>query len=68
MPIKKNFMAPFYGWGSACLKVRATSRRQFTFYYNKRNYYVSPLKQEKINFSVVLIYAMSLIIKRFEKE
>ena len=30
---KKKFMAPFYGWGFNCLKARATSRRQFTFYH-----------------------------------
>ena len=27
---KKNFMVPFYGWGSTVM-ARATSRRQFTF-------------------------------------
>ena len=32
--VKKNFMASFYGWSSiACLKARATLRRQFTFYH-----------------------------------
>ena len=30
---KKNFMAPFLWMGFNCLKARATSRRQFTFYH-----------------------------------
>ena len=30
---KKNFMAPFLCMGFNCLKARATSRRQFTFYH-----------------------------------
>ena len=29
-----NFMAPFYGWGSTAQGCRATTKRQFTFYYH----------------------------------
>ena len=31
LKMKKNFMAPFYGWSSTASRLGATSRRQFNF-------------------------------------
>ena len=50
---KKNIMAPFLRMGFNCLKARATSRRQFTFYhYVPRSFWYSfyqPWKDERLS-------------------
>ena len=51
--LKKNFMAPFLWMGLNCLKVRVTSRRQFTFYHwvsrNLWYLFYRPQKDERLS-------------------